>query len=289
MRSATLLVFFVSSMALAQPVSNNCRYPNAACQALKFRLVQGNTLCLNSTTCTTTIAADSSTGAMTFTSGVANAAGSARNFVFNTVSTMDTADKVLDVQNHGSSLFNIIGVGVASFSSDLVISGTVKPFGSVGIVGTSSNPLGIASQVADSGSATGLFLGGSVNTFTTSGAKILKFCNPLNGGTCTEKANVSKDGDFFANGGADPVPAFHTANQSVAQSIERGGATSTAGGVLAVSFNTSFGSAPTCVCADQNASPVSCGISTTSTTSGVTFTIGSARADPVQWICIGNK
>lgn len=87
----------------------------------------------------------------------------------------------------------------------------------------------------------------------------------------------------------NPVPVVHAAQTTSPVALEFAKGTASAGGVLAVSFATAFGAAPTCICVDQNAVPVVCGITTPATTAGVTFSLTVARADTVAWQCLGAR
>ncbi len=125
------------------------------------------------------------------------------------------------------------------------------------------------------------------NALTTTGGKLVSVQN-----LATEKLAIDKDGNITAAGTgvtANPVPVVHAAQTTSAVAMEFGRSAATAGGALAVTFATAFGAAPSCVCTDENAVPVICGITTAPSTTAVTFSITAARADTVDWQCIGAK
>jgi hypothetical protein len=262
MRALVLIsALLVPAFALAQPIAPNCSSPSTACKASKFSLVAGKLLCLNSTTCSDTIKADSTTAGMVFNSGVANS-GTNVAYVLSTTNLLSGTTQLFSVRNQGTDKAYIDKDGWITGAGFGIVNGI--PFGQ-GFTFSGSN-----SSVVSGGDA---FL---VGFSSQSG---LSYGSAAAGG-------------FWANGSnstGDPVPSVHGAQTHSAQAMEFSSATASAGGALAVSFATAFASAPVCTCADQNAAPVSCGISTTATTSGVTFTIGSARADTVKWICVGAR
>lgn len=109
---------------------------------------------------------------------------------------------------------------------------------------------------------------------------------------------ADSNGTFFMHasanaltqGGAEnPVPVFHAAKSSTPKAMEADRTAAAGTGLLVVAFSTVFDSAPSCHCTDENAAPAVCGISVAPTTSGVTFYAGSARADTLDWYCIGDK
>lgn len=85
--------------------------------------------------------------------------------------------------------------------------------------------------------------------------------------------------------GTEKFPTYHSATQ---KAIETGSGAATAG-ALAVTFGTAFGAAPNCTCADTNAVPLPCGISTAANTTSVTFTATGGGTEVIQWICVGTK
>lgn len=108
----------------------------------------------------------------------------------------------------------------------------------------------------------------------------------------TPKSVTFWDGSKFSESGSSGAYSWllSLANTTTLDGIQCDSGTATAGGVLAVTFSPAFRTAPrSCTCTDVNATPVTCGISTAQTTAGVTFTIGAARADVVNWCCVGGR
>lgn len=123
---------------------------------------------------------------------------------------------------------------------------------------------------------------------TTAGHKLLAV---FNGSTvATEKFTIDLNGNVLAGGGngaGNPVPMIHNAQTANPVAMEFG-RTAATGGVLAVTFATAFGAAPSCVCVIEAAVPVACGITTAPSTTAVTFTAG-AGTDVIDWHCTGLK
>lgn len=126
--------------------------------------------------------------------------------------------------------------------------------------------------------ATGSVLGGDV------------YISDLGG---TTYAHSSNNG-FFIYGSESPVVITHAAQSGIGGgtngvALEFGRVAAAGTGILAVSFATAFGAVPSCDCTDENAVPVTCGITVAPSVSAVTFAITSARADFLDWRCIGVK
>ena len=88
-------------------------------------------------------------------------------------------------------------------------------------------------------------------------------------------------------GTAFTTPVQHASGNPLA--FERGSNAAGGTGGLVITFNPDFGGTASCTCADENATPVACGISSAATTHTVTFQIGAARADVIDWMCWGPR
>lgn len=111
------------------------------------------------------------------------------------------------------------------------------------------------------------------------------YLNTNAGGNLARLQTTGIDTDSVNN----PVPVVHAAQTTSPVAMEFGRSAASAGGALAVTFSTAFASAPSCVCTDENAVPVICGITTAPSVSAVTFSITVARADTLDWHCTGAK
>ena len=133
-------------------------------------------------------------------------------------------------------------------------------------------PFTVFGNIKTTGAGRSISTSGGTNNIAIADATTT---NPVtitgSGGDATVGINlVPKSTGTIQNNG-DPIIALHHAQATTQTSIEFGAAAATAN-ALAVSFAASFSAAPSCTCADVNAGVSSaCGISTTSTGSGVTF------------------
>lgn len=289
MRHLALLALMVPALAMAQPISGgNCGNPSSQCRALKFRLLQGNQLCLDSSTCSSTIKADGTTDGLVLTSGVANS-GTNPAHILDTTNSMTGSTLLLSVRNQGSEVTKIdINGKVTASGGVLAGAAGVTTSGNPGFFyGTSSSgPADFAGSQSDGASAIGARIG-SMNTLSNAAAKLVVVSNNMSG-TPNDKAYFDLNGLLFTGSAFDPVPGVHHANAAAAQAIERARAAATAN-VLAVTFSTAFASAPICTCTDENASAVACAISTAANTTSVSFKGGGGATDTIDWICIGDR
>lgn len=272
MRAAALLLL-LPALALAQPApSGGACSLSATCAAKKFSLKAGNQLCLNSTTCTTWIQASTSTGGMRLNSGLTNA-GSNAAYSFDTTNALSGNTLILNVGQGGVQKLTVGNDGTITTLGNFTLS-TGALLGGWGTpqkidMNSGSNGIRLASGTVGGGDITFGDLGG------------------------TNWAHVSASG-LFVYSSESPVVITHAAQSGIGGAtngvaMEFGHTAASAGGVLAVSFATAFGVAPACTCADNNATPVPCGVTTTASTTAVTFSITSARADSLDWQCIGVK
>ncbi len=239
----------------SQPAPSGGCPVNSTCKASKFSLLAGHQLCLNSTTCSSTIKANSSTLAPTIISGAVNGA-SAVGIILDTSTSYSTAgSKLLSIRNGGTEKLAVDKDGK--------------------ILGTFATPQLIDMSYAANGIklSTGSVGGGDVVITDTNGTLFAHVASAL----------------ITVGAAENPVPIVHAAQIATAVAMEFGRSAASGGGVLAISFATAFASAPSCVCTDENAVPVVCGISTAPTGSGVTFSITIARADNLDWHCTGPK
>lgn len=258
-RRIAFLAFLASSAALAQPAppsgGGNCAKVSATCKAGKFSLVAGSQLCLNSTTCSSILKADATTLAPTLISGTANGS-TAVGIILDTATAFSTT---------GAKILSIRTAGVEKLSIDK----------DGHILGTFATPQFIDMAFGSNGIklATGSTAGGDIYLTDKDGQIFLH-------------ANKNQ---ITAQSAENPVPVVHVAQTANPVAMEFGRGTASAGGVLAVTFATAFGSTPSCVCLDENAVPVACGITVAPNTTGVTFAVLAVRADSVDWQCIGAK
>lgn len=199
-----LLALLLPAIALAQPIPNNCTNPSAACQSKKFKLLAGNTLCFNSTTCTDTISASTTTAGMLFNSGVSNS-GTNAAYNFDTTNALSGTTLLLNLANQGVSEFTVSQGGTLNVAGGATFNGFVlvnagasaQNFQSSLFWSTSSSvPPSFAGFVSDGSTAIGARIG-SYNTFSTAGSKLVAFSNTL-GGTASDIAGVSLGGAYIA-------------------------------------------------------------------------------------------
>lgn len=167
--------------------------------------------------------------------------------------------------------------------------------------GTHGGGISLLAQTMGAGDK--LFGGKLLGTFTVAQYIDLSY----NGDSIKFATGTGSGGDFqfsdrFSNNFLDvdvtglvvgsvrnPVPVIHVAQTGSPVAMEFGRTAASAAGALTVTFATAFAAAPTCVCTDENAVPVICGITTAPTTTAVVLGITAARADTIDWHCHGLK
>ncbi len=92
----------------------------------------------------------------------------------------------------------------ATFSSGLASSGSIV---TSDLVYNSVSPVNVFGNQTNGASAIGIRIG-SGQTFSTSGAKLVSIATTMFAGTNTEKAYVSKDGDYVSTGGGFGLSAL---------------------------------------------------------------------------------
>lgn len=194
-----LALFLFPAWCLAQPVSPNCTTVNASCQAKKFRLIAGNSLCFNSATCTDTIAASATTGGMLFNSGVANS-GTNAAYNFDTTNALSGSTLLLNVANHGVSEFTIGQGGSVVAAGGGMFFGNLQTQNNL-LIGTGALVYGGGTTIftgggPDGAAAVGVRIGSGLN-FATAGAKLVVFGNNLQG-TPADVAGISLGGSYIA-------------------------------------------------------------------------------------------
>ncbi len=112
-RLLVCMLSLLPALALAQPTAPNCDAPNAICRARRFSLLAGNALCLNSTACTTTLKADSTTKGVVVTAGIANS-GTNTALVVNTSGAISGSTQLASFQNNGTEKFAVQDDGYAN-------------------------------------------------------------------------------------------------------------------------------------------------------------------------------
>lgn len=276
---ACVLLLLLPALALAQPVSNNCQSPSATCKAKNFVINTGGSLLppadlgasLGSATKRfLTLYAQSlrdgnsvnrmlfvSAQGTIYTSAVADGA-TAVGHIFNMTNTLTTSGAALACFYNGGA------------SKQLCIDKDGKI---LGVFGATPQFIDMAYGSNGIQLRTGSAGGGDI-TFSDAGGNLMLH------------SSVSQ----ITQGSVEnPVPVVHQAQTGSAVAIEFGRTAASAGGALAVSFATAFASAPSCRCTDENAVPVVCGITTAPSVSAVTFSVTVARADTLDWMCIGAK
>lgn len=106
-----------------------------------------------------------------------------------------------------------------------------------------------------------------------------------------QMAAIDTNGNFRNITTGFAAPMVHGTSNTTAKDIEVGSGAMTAG-ELAVTFSTSFGAAPVCVCTHVNTTNTNaCNIKSGSTpsTTGVTFAVTSGGTDVVHWNCVGTR
>ena len=198
MRAALFTLLCLPSAALAQAVPNNCRTASATCQARQFNLLAGKKLCLNSTTCTTTVSASATTAGMLFNSGTTDTANP--SYIFDTTSDYSGSSlKAYSWRSNGTELawlgYIVAGVGRLSVSGQIIASGDIITGGyfkpsSAGILG--GGPVPIASQNTDGQVMVRL---GAQNTQSDTGTRVVLMSNSM-GSSPSDKAWVDLNGAF---------------------------------------------------------------------------------------------
>lgn len=347
-RALIAALVLLPALALGQAIqglggSSNCSKPTATCKAGKFSLIAGTQLCLNSTTCSTFLKADSTSLGMVFQSAIPDS-GTNTGYIFDTLNTLSGTTVVFEVRRHGTSVFsisnspatginmggyNLVGISSITYQGSLLQGSAGQALwsspgeadGAGGInfrlntTATKSNATYRLISLANNGTEkfwigsggdveTGTFMSTGANGYGTAGgdgtAQGMAFSGSDTQVNAVAGNNVflrSSSGTFLRANAAgivqgtalNPMVVVHSAQTGSPVAMEFGSGTASAGGALAVTFATAFAIAPNCVCNDQNAAPAACGVSSAASTTAVTFTIGSARADTVQWHCQGNK
>lgn len=256
MRPILLLLFLLlPAVVLAQPAPSGGSCPaNATCKAKQFSLLAGNKLCLNSTTCTDIISASATTAGMLFNSAVTNA-GTNVAYIFDTTNVLSGNTLIASFKSGGTQQLSIDNAGQ--------------------ILGTFATP----QKINMSSGANGI----SLSTGSVGGGSVVVLDSGSNQFFAVTATGIS------TGSVTNPVPVVHAAQTTSPVAMEFARTAASAGGVLAVTFATAFNTAPACTCSDENAVPVVCGISVAPTINGVTFAITAARADTLDWQCIGLK
>lgn len=277
MRRALALLVFLPALALAQPVSNNCKFASATCQAKHFVLSTGGDLLPPSD-----LGASLGSASKRFTSVFAATfkdGSSVNRLIFSTAQGNTYVGAVVDGASAIGHQFNTVNA-LSTTGSKLVNfqnSSTEKSFIRFdgALCGVFTNPQCIDMNYGSNGIrlTTGSTAGGDIYMADKDGQEFL---------------HANKD-QITAQSLHNPVPVVHVAQTANPVAMEFGRSAAAGTGLLAVTFATAFGGTPSCVCTDENATPTACGITVAPSTSAVTFYAGAARADTVDWQCSGAK
>lgn len=288
-----LLLALLPVLALAQPApsgggSGNCGKPSATCQSKHFIITTGGDLLPPSDLGASLGSASKrfvSIFAATFKDGA-----SLNRLIFSTAQgntyvggIPDGASAVGHLLNTSDSL-TTSGAKLVSFQNASVEKASIDKDGDYITSGFISASSGFG-QAGTGGASQGMQFSGSSTFIVGGGAGALVQLND-NSGSIYAKFGTTGITTASVN---NPVPVVHAAQTTSAVAMEFGRSAASVGGALAVSFATAFASAPSCTCLDENAVPVACGITSAPTTAGVTFAVLAARADTVDWQCIGAK
>lgn len=276
-RALAFLAFLASFAALAQPISNNCTLPNATCKAKHFVLATGGDLLPPSD-----LGASLGSSSKRFTSIFAATVkdGSSINRLIWNSAAGDVYVDGFAATGGATDIAHLFNTHVTWTNGRLACfenSGTEELcIGYDGkIRGTFTTPQTIDMSYASNGIklSTGSTAGGDIYLTDKDGVIFLH-------------ANKNQ---ITAQSVENPIPVVHVAQTANPVAMEFGHSAASGAGALAVTFATAFGAAPTCVCTDENAVPVVCGATTAASTTGVTFSVTVARADTLDWYCIGTK
>lgn len=272
-----LLLVLLPALAFGQAQSKNCSSASSKCKVNTLTTtgaVQlGGSLTLGGPDTIVNLAEAFGTPGLPLILLTQNSNGS-DGLQVNTGSTY-SAGNLVNILNNGTPEYTFRYDGFLTVNNGLAVSSLVAA--------NTTGTFNITTATSDGSSAVGFTLNTN-NSLANASAKLVSFQNGS-----SEKASIDATGNVKAGGGSNPVPVVHSGQTTSPVAVEYGRSASTSGGVLAVTFSNAFGSAPVCTCVDNNAAPVSCGISTASSTTAVTFTIGSARVDSVSWQCFGAK
>lgn len=270
------------ALALAQGTSNNCKFVSATCQAKNFIISAGGSLVPPSDLGASLGSASKrflSVFAATFKDG-----NSVNRLIFSSAQGnvyVGAAPNGVSAISHlfnTTAAYSTAGAKLASFQNNTVEKLFIDKDGKIG--GSFATP-----QLIDmSAGANGIRL----STGSTLGGDI--YLSDLGG---TTYAHASNSG-LFIYSSESPAVITHAAQSGIGSgtngvATEFGRAAAAGTGILAVTFATAFGTVPSCTCADENAVPVGCGISTAPSTTAVSFQVLAVRADTVDWFCIGVK
>lgn len=286
-----LLLALLPALALAQPAppsGSNCGKPSATCQSKHFIITTGGDLLPPSDLGASLGSASKrfvSIFAATFKDGA-----SVNRLIFSTAQgntyvggIPDGASAVGHLLNTSDSL-TTSGAKLVSFQNASVEKASVDKDGNLITGGFVSATSGFG-QASLGGASQGMQFSGS-STFIVGGGNGALVQLGDNSGNIYAKFGTTGITTASVN---NPVTVVHAAQTTSAVAMEFGRTAASAGGALTVTFATAFAAAPSCVCTDENAVPVICGITTAPTTGAVVLGITAARADTLDWTCIGLK